>query len=136
MSKENVGVVRRVYEAFNRRDIDAALQNLHPEYELYPALVGPGGRSEYFGREGAREFFDLITDTWETMTVESAEIVEIPDDRILSVELWRVRGRDGIEIETKLTDVYAFRDGLIVRVDGFREKADALEAAGLSEPAG
>jgi hypothetical protein len=44
-----------------------------------------------------------------------------------------VRGRDGIEIDTELTDVYAFRDSLIVRVDGFRDKAKALEAVGLSE---
>jgi ketosteroid isomerase-like protein len=133
MSDQNVEIIRRVYDAFNRRDIDAAVRNLHPEYELYPALVGAGGRSEYFGHDGAREFFELITDTWETMTVESTEMVEMPGDQILSVELWRVRGRDGIEIETKLADLYAFRDGLIVRVDGFRDKVEALEAAGLRE---
>jgi hypothetical protein len=39
----------------------------------------------------------------------------------------------GVETEIQLTEVYAFRDGLVVSVDGFREKAEALEAAGLSE---
>ena len=44
-----------------------------------------------------------------------------------------MRGRDGIEIDTEVNDLYAFRDGLIVRIDGFRDSADALEAAGLEE---
>jgi len=37
------------------------------------------------------------------------------------------------EIERELPTLYTFRDGLIVRIDGFTEKAEALEAAGLSE---
>jgi ketosteroid isomerase-like protein len=132
MSRENVEIIRCFFEAFHRRDVDAAIQYLHPANELYPALTGPGGRGHYRGREEAKEFFELITDVWETMTVEITETIETPDNRILSVELWRVRGRDGIEIDTELTDVYAFRDGLIVRVDGFRDKAKALDAVGLS----
>jgi ketosteroid isomerase-like protein len=133
MSQENFETIRGIYEAFNRRDIDDALQYLHPEYELYPALEPLGGRTQYRGREGAREFFELITDVWESMTVEFKETIEVPDGRILAIERWRVRGRDGIEIDTELTDIYAFRDGLIVRVDGFRDKAEALKATGLRE---
>ena len=44
-----------------------------------------------------------------------------------------MRARDGIETGFQLTDIYTFRDGLIIRIDGFRERAEALEAAGLSE---
>jgi ketosteroid isomerase-like protein len=133
MSREGLETIGRFYQAFNRGDIDAAVEYLHPECELYPALTGPGGRDHYRGREGAREFFELITDAWETMTVEFKETIEAPDGRIVGVERWRVRGRDGIEIDTELTDIYTFRDGLIVRGDGFRDKADGLEAAGLSD---
>ena len=45
----------------------------------------------------------------------------------------QMRGRNGIEIKASCTDLYGFRDGLIVRGDGFRDKAQALAAAGLSE---
>ena len=46
------------------------------------------------------------------------------------------RGRDGFRkwwerIGEGVSDLYTFRDDLIVRVDGFRTKAEALEAAGL-----
>jgi hypothetical protein len=53
--------------------------------------------------------------------------------RILSIDQWRLRGREGIEIKRELPTLYTFRDALIVQIDGFTEKADALEAAGLRE---
>ena len=133
MSERGVELVQGLHSAFNRGEIEAALDYLHPDYELHPALIGAGGRDYYRGLEEAREFFELITDTWEVMTVESTEMIELPGGRILAVEIWRVRGRDGIELETHLTDVYAFRDGLIARVDGYRDKAEALQAAGQRE---
>jgi ketosteroid isomerase-like protein len=133
MSQENVETIQRVYDAFNRHDLDHAAQQLHPDCELYPALVGPGQRSQYLGRDAAREFFELISDVWETMAVEAKRIIELPEGRILAVENWHIRGRDGIEIDTELTDLYAFRDGLIIRVDGFRDRAKAFEATGLRE---
>ena len=67
------------------------------------------------------------------MTVHIKEAIDAPDNQIIAIEGWHGRGRDGLEVEVELTDVYAFRDGLIIRVDGFRDRADALEAAGLSE---
>jgi hypothetical protein len=33
----------------------------------------------------------------------------------------------------ELPTLYTFREDLIMRIDGFTEKAEALEAAGLSE---
>jgi len=68
---------------------------------------------------------------WQAVTVEFEEVAEATGDRVLAVEHWRTRGRDGIEIVTTITNIYAFRDGLIVRVDGFLEKADALEAVNV-----
>jgi hypothetical protein len=54
-------------------------------------------------------------------------------DRFLAIDRWHFQGRDGIEIEEELPTIFTFRNRLIVRVDGFRNRADALEAAGLSE---
>ena len=137
MSQDNVETLYRLYEAFNRRDFDAAVQYLHPDGEVYPALepverVGDT-RGHFRGREGLREFFGTLDDAWEAVTIEVHEMSEGADGRILAVENWRVRGPQGIEIDTKMTDVYAFKDGLIIRCDGFRQHEKALEAAGLSE---
>jgi hypothetical protein len=50
------------------------------------------------------------------------------------MENWRVRGPQGLEMDTKMTAVFAFRDGLAVLCDGFRHKREALEAYGPEPP--
>jgi ketosteroid isomerase-like protein len=136
MSRGNVEVVRRFLEAFNRRDFDAANRYVHPEIELYPALEGPDitpADIPLGGRDNVRGFLEAISEPWQEMTVTFEEIKEAPGERVLGVERWHTRGRDGVELNTMLIDVYSFREGLIARVDGFTDRDEAFEAAGLSE---
>ena len=136
MSQENVEVVRRLHDAFRRRDFETAVGYCHPEVEIYPALETADTDPSDIpvrGRDGMKAFFETIYEPWQEMTVELQEVRDDPDDRVLAVERWHTRGRDEIAIDTMLIDVYSFRDGLVVRVDGFRDKAEALEAVGLRE---
>jgi ketosteroid isomerase-like protein len=44
------------------------------------------------------------------------------------------RGRaSGVEVETRFYEVYTLRDGKVLRIDEYEHRAEALEAAGLSE---
>ena len=138
MSQENVEIVRSLFEEFNRGDYSAAVDFLHPGANVYPGVVGldplgAGSGDHLSGRDEVRRFFEDLGETWDAVTVEFDELIEAVDGTVVSVELWRTRGRDGIEIISPITDVYTLRDGVIVRVDGFVDKADALEAFGLSE---
>jgi hypothetical protein len=63
--------------------------------------------------------------------IEPKERLEAPRDQILAIDLWRFSGREGIEIESQLPTLFTFRDGLIVRIDGFTDLAEARAAAGL-----
>jgi hypothetical protein len=133
MSKENVEVLRAFDGAFNDHDFDDALRYLDRAVEIEPGVRAPDHDSKLLGREGWEEFIRVAIDAWEAATAEPLERIETEDGRILSIDLWRLRGREGIEIERELPTLYTFRDGLIVRIDGFTEKTEALEAAGLSE---
>jgi hypothetical protein len=62
MSRENLDVLRRLNEAFNRRDVDAAVQCLDPEVELHPGIQVPDEESRYIGRDGLMEWFRNATD--------------------------------------------------------------------------
>jgi ketosteroid isomerase-like protein len=130
--RENVEILRSFYEAFNRRDFVAFLRYLDPEVELYPGVPAPDFEAQYRGHPGLQEFLRVAFEHWETVTVQPKELVEAPGERVVAIESWYSRGRDGIEIDFELIDVYAFRDRLIVRIDGFRDKTKALEAAGLT----
>jgi ketosteroid isomerase-like protein len=130
MSEENVEILRLVYAA--DLDSDDLLKHLDPEVELYPGIRAPDQHMRYVGREGWSEFIAGATEAWESVTIESKELIEM-GDRILAIDQWVFRGRDGIEIDRELPTIFTFRNGLIVRIDGFTDKAQALEAAGRSE---
>jgi ketosteroid isomerase-like protein len=133
MSLQNVEIVRRFYRAFNRRDFDDAVKYLDRQVELIPGVTAPDAEARYLGHQGMQEFFEIATGPWETVTVEPKEMIDITANRILTIDRWRFRGRDGIEVARELPTAYAFRSGLIVRIDGFTDKDEALEALGLRE---
>jgi ketosteroid isomerase-like protein len=135
MSQENKSVTA-FYEAMNAGDFDGAVEYLHRDVEIHPALGGVmdiGG--SYCGRDEARRLLETITEGIERIEIgiEPQEVIEAGGDRLVRVESWHPRGTQGMETEVVFTHVYTFRDGLILRIDGFTDKADALEAAGLSE---
>jgi ketosteroid isomerase-like protein len=128
MSERNRETLRRLNQAFNRGDLDAGMRLLHPDAALYPGIQVPDEESRYVGREGIEQWFRNATEAWESITVELRELIELEDDRLLAIERWLFRGRQGIELESELANVFGFRDGLIIRIEGFLDKAAALEA--------
>jgi ketosteroid isomerase-like protein len=125
--------VRRGWQAFNHRDFAGAVQYLHPDGQAFPvarlrqSLEG-GNAGLLRGREQVRQFLEMVSNAWERVTVQLEEVVVARDGRLVAVEGWHVHGRDGIEVETMVVTVYAFRDGLVARLDSFLDRAKALEA--------
>jgi hypothetical protein len=134
MSEENVEILRAILEAWNRQDFEeSVLRYMDPEVEFHPGLLPPGEDTQYVGREGVMDWARNVNDAWEAVTVEPGQRIDVASDRILAIDRWRFEGRDGIQVEEELPTAFTFRDGLIVRVDGFTDKAEALETVGLSE---
>ena len=77
-------------------------------------------------REYLRAFSDL--------RIEAERIIDLSGDRVLVLSRQTARGKQsGVPIEHELGDLFTLRDGKIVRYDSYWNRADALEAAGLSE---
>jgi ketosteroid isomerase-like protein len=134
MSQENREIVRRVYEAFNREGLDAAFEHLHPDFEYdLSAAIGPYA-GMYSGRETVRKMFEDFFSAWEYMHVEPEDFIDVGDDRVLVPTRGRGRGKgSGIEIEGRPSAIWTVRDGQLIRGAVFNDRAEALEAAGLSE---
>lgn len=136
MSREDLEIVRRVYEAATRGDAATVLALYDPEVEWdtrgHPAgdIIGHG---LYHGHEGVREWFRNWYEALEDFRYEIEELIEA-GDQVISVSTWRGRGRaSGIEVEWKHhAGVWTIRDGKVVRVVWFPTPIEALEAAGLS----
>jgi ketosteroid isomerase-like protein len=131
MSRETE-TVRDFYDAVNRRDFEQAERYFHPEVEIFPAIGGElDARRRYRGREEGREVLEWIADGFE-VTVEIEEVIESGSNLVLQRERWRPRGRQGIETPIELYDLYEVEAGLIRRINGFREREEAFNAAGLA----
>jgi ketosteroid isomerase-like protein len=132
MSAENVEAYKRAVEAANRRDLEALLEEVDPEVEWYPQVVGLG-REVYRGAEGIRELF---ADMGETIPDAFFEVSEIRDlgDRLLSFGRLRAHGSEsGAPTEVPYNQLIHFRDGKATVLRTFLDPKEAVEAAGLSE---
>jgi len=131
MSKENMEVVRRGFEAFNERDIDPLLSLSHPDCEWMPFRAQLEGTT-YRGHEGLRRFFADVDDDWSSFRVDPLELHDRDD---LVAVIGRVTGRgrgSGVDIDTVAGFVAEFREGRITRMTSHSDPAAALEAVGRS----
>ena len=134
MSQENVEIVRQAVEAFNREDADAfvALAGLNVEWE--DAIFWSGVTRTYRGRQELREWFNQVLEPWESLHVEVEEITEAANDGVFYCLFLTGRGKgSGVDTELRVWAVNWFADGKVSRRRVFRERDEALEAAGLTE---
>jgi hypothetical protein len=130
MSQENVEVVRRAVEAFNRREVP--LELLHPEVEWIEDPRYPGAQS-YRGREGVERSINGWWETWASLGMRVEGMVDA-DDLVVFWGVTQARGADSeVTVSGPFGGVWAFRDGLVVRVQVLGGREEALEAAGLTE---
>ena len=136
MSEENVEIVRRLLDAWNRRDLDAMLDLGGSElvYVNSPTAVEPGTR------RGRDEVIEVARKQWEILADARIEVDKFFDrgDEVIALGRLsrRMPGSDA-RIEEPQLGSYQFRDGKIIRVEvlgfGGAEVQEALEAAGLRE---
>jgi len=130
MSEENVKIVQRAFDVFHSGDADRAeaLATIDPNVVYTPVEDGPSS-----GLSAIRDQFKRWESSWEEL-VETAEELIDAGDRVVVTALYRGRGQgSGVPVEARFYAVYTLRDGRVVRVDEFTDRAEALEAAGLSE---
>ena len=134
MSEENIKIAERANAAFNRGDVDAALERFAPDAELRDLLNAPDQSTRVKGIEAIRATWTLWIDAFDELRADIDEYIDAGNTVIGAVH-WHGQGKaSGVSIDVHQFDAYEFRDGTITRVSlGFRSKAEALEATGLSE---
>jgi ketosteroid isomerase-like protein len=138
MSEENVEIVRRIFEAVERRDRKTILALYDPQMEARaePGTLADriGQRRVLRGHEGLREFDRELRQAFESFETTCEELID-SGSQIFSASRYTARGRgSGIEVEGPLQfGVWTIRDGRVVRVLWFSDRTQALDAAGLPE---
>ena len=132
MSQEDLAVMRRWFDAWNRADVDAFADLYDADAELItdPSWMEAG---PFHGRAAIRKWYEGLKESYEREVVVLKELFEAGGKVVARVD-WQVRGRtSGIETELDATSVNTIESGRIVRQQYYFDYAKALEAVGLSE---
>src|SRR5918992_2272871 len=129
MSKANVDLLRRLYDAINTPHlVSEAVELVHPDFEWVNPdyALEPGVRR---GRSGFEAVIRNLDGAFESYSHEPREFVDLGDTVICFVT-FAARGRDsGITFRKLEPHVWTFRDGRPLRIQWFHDVDDALRAA-------
>jgi ketosteroid isomerase-like protein len=129
MSRENVEIVRAVAAAYNRGDLDALMEAYDPEVEFVTLMLGT-----HRGKHAIRWVFEENRKNLPGYSLDLHELIDAGPDKVIAVAHLGGAGRvSGIALGDLIAFLATIKDGLIVRQQTFRNKEDALEAAGLRE---
>lgn len=109
---ERIAELRRLYDAFNRREIDAVLAMLAPDV-AWPNMID---RITIHGHDVVREYWTRQFEQFNSQ-VEPVGFVEDGDRVVVDVHQV-VRELDGnVRSDTHVTHAYTFRDGLVASME-------------------
>ena len=132
MSQENVEIVRRGHEAFERGDVAAMLEFVDPEVVSYVAapLADP---AEYHGAEGLFLMVANWTEGFDDYVQRAEEFIDAGDHVIARVHQSATGSRSGAPVERDFWFFHTVRNDKLVAMGIHDTAQQALEAAGLSE---
>ena len=132
MSQENVEIVRRAWDAWNRGDWDEWRSYLSPDFELDGSSALGEWRGVTRGSDQVLRGIEQFLEPWKAVRIEIDELIDA-GEHVVQRGTAHFVGRDGIEVQAKGAYCWTFRDGVMIRGLFSNEFDDALEAAGLSE---
>jgi ketosteroid isomerase-like protein len=133
MSRENVEIVRKVIEAWNRQDADLWLSYAAPEIEWIPAGPAAVEGAVYRGRDEVAKGIAAVWETWDVFDFREGELRDL-GEAVLWLGRVKMRGSaSGIELEQEFAIHSVAGGGKLTRLETFLTWGAALEAAGLAE---
>ena len=133
MSEENVEIVRRIMEAFERRDTKASFAPFDPAVVWDASRIPDPMAGVYHGHEGIREFWRQWLGSFEAHGTHVETLIDAGDNVVLGLRLGGRGKTSGAAVEMRRWAVYRIRNGLVIHVGIFETEAEALKAAGLQE---
>jgi uncharacterized protein len=131
MSQENVEIVRRCVEYLNRRDFSQVFELFDPEIELDLSrnVFNP---DVHRGHAGIERWRSAAEDVWDDLNGVVEEFIDA-GDRVVTRVIMRGKGKEsGVEVKMQLYSIWTLRNAKVVQlVGGYRDRSEALEAAGL-----
>ena len=128
MASENVEIVRRGFDAFNREGVEGILPFVHPEFE---ATTPPDLASEpdtYRGHDGVRRWFDSFDEVMDEIRWDPHAFHD-EQGRVLVEFTLRARGKTtGLDFGQEAVMAWKLRDGKATRLELYPTLEEARAA--------
>ena len=130
----NVDLVRRLYEAFDERDLQGMMAVTSPDLEWFPPQTASMvQRAEpYRGHEGLRTYFADVDRVWRRLDIIPRDFRDL-GDRVLVLGRVYGRGEGGYISDSPAGWLWRVEGGTITWGRVYLSRAEALQAAGLEE---
>lgn len=135
MPEENIEAFKCFVDAFNRRDLDAILEEVDPGVEWRPAsAVAIGGEDAvYRGHAGVPDALRDLYGSFAKLEIEISEYREA-GDAVVGTGQIHTRGKEsGAEVVSPFGVLMKFRRAKATEIRSYLDPRNALEAAGLAE---
>ena len=112
MSQENVEIVARSIDAFNRAfnrgDLEGFLEFVTPDIEWLPVMGAMDRDGSFRGRSGVEAYFAALRDAWEDLAFAPGNEVRDLGEKTLMVGRLQGRGRgSGVTVDTPIGPMLA-----------------------------
>jgi ketosteroid isomerase-like protein len=132
MSQENAETIRRAYEVWNELGPEALTDQFWAEDAVYREGPGWPNAGVYRGRAAALERMRSLIELLGPIKVRLDELIDVGDGRFVACTSMVGQGADAPYTQS-FAVVQRLRNGLVVEADYYLDRAQALQAAGLSE---
>lgn len=130
MSAENLDIMRRGYEAFNRGDIDTVLGLMDENIEWHEPEVAPYGGTHRGPEQVVQNVFQPVVEDYDDFQVVTEKLLDA-DDHV--VALGRFQGTakaTGITLDAPFAHVWVLRGGKMTFFQNYTDTAQMLRSLG------
>jgi ketosteroid isomerase-like protein len=130
LSQDNVEIVRRVYKLAEAQGVEGLLELATDDVVWISDPRFPGGGT----RSGKADVERWLRELWiyDEISIDVEEIIDL-NDRALAITRFHGVSAGAPPVDWPWCHLFTFREGLVSQAQSFLDRAQALQAAGLSE---
>ena len=129
MSQANIEVIQQSFVVWGETG-EPDWSTTHDDVEVHDHDILDAG--QYRGHDGVRRWLEDWSSAWSEFSMDPEEFIDA-GDRVVVFLRMRAKGRgSGLEVERQDAIIFEVRDGMVVRIDYYNNRQQALEAVGLA----
>ncbi len=129
LSQENVEIVLRHIDAYNRRDLDAVLAGLSEDFVADWSRSGGLDGGVRHGRGDSMAFFQSTWEAFDPLRMTIEHVVDAGEHVVVDFSMHGRARITGLELSgPTAAQVWTVRDGLIAAATMYQTRDEALEA--------